>query len=436
MQVKKPEKSSRIAGFHNLSLDERIEEIKKFANLNSLEITKLKEGLPIEVADKMIECVGGVYGLPLAFVPNFRMNNKDYIVPIAVEEPSIVSGLSFAGKISRAKEGIRCSYAGSHMTGQVLLREIKDTHSAILTIAQKNEEILAHANELEIYSKIIQVGGGVKSIETKILGNEMIAVNFAIDVKEAHGANFITRMMEHISPYLEEITHAKKGIAILSNYCPKRIVYAQMRVPFTELVRIKNTINLSGEEVAKAITDTSFFAQNDVYRAVTHNKGISNGVNAVLAATGNDWRAQEAGSHAYAAKDGSYKPWSTWRIEKDELIGELTIPIQVGSVGGITGSHPIVNVALKIIGSASGKERTTTEELSNLCGAVGLAQNFVALYTLCTDGIYTGHVFKHARNYAIAAGVPLEKVDLVVSRMIEDKNVTDHYAKEIAKDYL
>jgi len=394
--------------------------VKEFANLSDDEVELLtKTGrLSLELADKMIENVIGTLELPLGIAVNFLINGKDYLIPMAIEEPSVVAAASHAAKLTRAGGGIFTQSTGPFMIGQIQLVGVLSPYKAKYAILSHKDEILELANKQDPI--LVRLGGGAKDLEVRIIESmlgPMVITHLIVDVKDAMGANAVNTMAEAVAPYIEKITGGKVYLRILSNLADKRLVRAYTRVPKEVL---------GGEDVVDGIIYAYAFAAADPYRAATHNKGIMNGIIAVALATGNDTRALEAGAHAYAARFGRYMPLTVW--EKDEngdLIGWIEIPIAVGIIGGATRTNPIAKVCLKILGVKSGTE------LAEIMGAVGLTQNLAAIRALATEGIQKGHMKLHARNIAIMAGAVGDEIDKVVDEMVKIRIIRLDKAKEI-----
>ncbi len=413
-------KTSRIPGFYKLPVEERINKVKEFADLTDEEVELLKKfgALDKETADHMIENVIGTFPLPLGIATNFLINGKDYLIPMAVEESSVVAAASNAAKWCREGGGIISKISGSIMMSQIQLVNIKDPFGAKMKILEHKDEILKIANEQD--PVLVKLGGGAKDIEVRVLDSRigpMVVTHLVVDVKDAMGANAVNTMAEAVAPYIEDITGGKVYLRIITNLADKRIVRARCVVP-------KEAIG--GEEVVDGVVAAWAFADADPYRAATHNKGIMNGIDAVVIATGNDWRAVEAGAHAYAARTGVYKPLSTWEKNANgDLVGTLELPLAVGIIGGATKVHPLARLSLKILGVK------TANELAEVMGAVGLVQNLAALKALATEGIQRGHMKLHARNIAIMAGAKGELVDKVASIMVKHRKIRFDYAQEI-----
>ncbi len=412
-------KTSRVSGFYKLSPDERLKYVAEFAGLTDEEVELLRRSkISIEVADRMIENVIGTFELPIGIATNFLIDGKDYLIPMVIEEPSVVAAASHGAKIARVKGGFKTDYTGSVMIGQIQV--ITDNpYSAKFEVMRNKDEIIEKANEIE--STIIRLGGGCKDLRARVIEGSrpmMLVVDLLIDVKDAMGANFVNAVCEHVAPLIERITGGKVLLRILSNLCTYRIAMAKA-------VFDKNAVG--GEEVVDGILMAYEFAKADIFRCATHNKGILNGVCAVLIATGNDFRAVEAGAHAYAAMHG-YKPLTHYEInENGDLVGYIELPISAGTVGGTISSNPLAKICLKILGVK------TSEELSRVIAAVGLAQNFAALRALVKEGIQRGHMKLHARSLALAAGAKGEEVDRVVEIMLREGRISMSRAKEILK---
>ena len=416
------EKTSRLPGFHKLNIKDRILKVKEFASLNNEDINILtsERPLPIDIADRMIENVIGVIGLPLGIATNFLINNRDYLVPMAIEEPSVVAAASNAARMLRAGGGIKALATDSLMIAQVQVVKVPAPHAAIFKVLERKQEIIDLANSTNPI--LVKLGGGVKDVECKVIQSSlgsMLIVHLIVDVKDAMGANTINTMAEAVAPLIERITGGKVYLRIISNLADKRIVRAFGKVP-------KDV--LGGEEVVEGIVNAWAFAAADPYRAATHNKGIMNGVIAVALATGQDTRALEAGAHAYAARTGKYMPLTVWESdEHGDLKGYLEMPISVGIVGGAVKVNPVAKVSLKIL------KVKTAKELAEVMGAVGLAQNLAALKALATEGIQRGHMKLHARQIAISIGAKGREIDEVVEELIKRGEIRVDIATEILK---
>ena len=416
-------KSSRVPGFYKLPIEERVKIVKEFADLTDEETELLLKvgNLKLDIADRMIENVIGTWPLPLGIAVNFKINGKDYMIPMAIEEPSVVAAASNAAKMARPGGGFFAEATEPIMIGQVQLVGVKDPEEAKRVILENKDQILEIANEQDPI--LVKLGGGAKDLEVRILETEvgpMVITHLLVDVRDAMGANAVNTMAEAVAPTIERLTGGRVYLRIISNLADRRI--ARARAVFKKEA-------IGGEEVVDGIIAAYAFAANDPYRACTHNKGIMNGVIALARATGQDTRALEAGAHAYAARSGRYSPLSKWwKNEDGDLEGYLEMPIAVGTVGGITRVHPLAKLCLKILGVKSARE------LAQVMVSVGLAQNFAALRALATEGIQAGHMKLHARNVAMAAGAKPEEVDLVVERLIREKKIRLDRAKEILEE--
>jgi hydroxymethylglutaryl-CoA reductase len=418
--------SSRLSGFYRLSPQQRIDTVRAFADLSEEEAQALAGivGLDREQADHMIENVVGVLGLPLGIATNFLINGRDHLIPMAVEEPSVVAGASFAARLVREGGGFATSSDDPLMIGQIQVLDAVDPTAACSRMLAAKERILALANEQD--PVIVELGGGARDLEVRILeqspAGPMLVVHLIYDARDAMGANTVNTAVEAIAPLVAEISGGRTLLRILSNLADRRLARAKGVVPVSSLAHGE----FSGPEVAQGIVEAWAFAVADPYRAATHNKGIMNGVDAVVIATGNDWRAIEAGAHAYAARNGRYTSLSTWQLDADgNLMGTLEIPMAVGIVGGATRVHPTAKAALKLLGV------TTARELAEIIAAVGLAQNLAALRALASEGIQLGHMKLHARQVAIAAGASGEMIDRVVQAMLSEKVIRLDKAKAI-----
>lgn len=406
-----------------MSPAERLEIVKEFADLTDEEIDAIRNtgGIGIEQADLMIENVIGTFDLPLGIATNFLINGKDYLVPMAIEEPSVVAAASNSAKMAHVEGGFETSSTDPIMIGQIQLVDVEDASKAQENIQSKKKEIMELANEQD--PLLVKFGGGAKDIEVRIIDSmkgPMAIVHLLVDCRDAMGANAVNTMAEAVSPLIEEITGGKALLRIISNLAVFRLARAKA-------VFSKDAIG--GEEVVDAVMNAYAFAAVDPYRCATHNKGIMNGVTAVVFATGNDTRAVEAGAHAYAAFKGEYKPLTHYEKNKDgNLVGSIEIPAAVGLIGGATAVHPVAKANVKILGVK------TASELGEVMAAVGLAQNFAALRALATEGIQRGHMSLHARNVAVTAGATGELIDKVVEKLVSEKQVRLDRAEEILEE--
>ena len=428
--------TARIPGFYNLPLDERLEQLAKAAGLSLDELSALKSsnGLMDEQADHMIENVVGTFSLPLGIGLNFIVNGREVLVPMAIEEPSVVAGASFMAKLARAGGGFTVTTSAPEMIGQIQVLGVKDLITASMKLYEHKAELLAEADQVD--PLLNKFGGGARDLEVRIIEDSPIGaflvVHLIYDVRDAMGANAVNTACERLAPRLEEITGGHVHLKILSNLADKRLAKAACTIPLKELgFQPEGQDNLSpytGEQVRDGIIAAWAFAAADPYRAATHNKGIMNGVDAVVIATGNDWRAIEAGAHAYAAREGRYTSLSKWGKDEDgNLTGELELPMAVGIVGGATKVHPTAKAALKLMGVR------TAAELAGVIVSVGLAQNLAALRALATEGIQRGHMSLHARQVAIAAGAVGKQIEMVAAQMVAEKTVRIDRAEEILK---
>ena len=411
---------SSISKFFEKSRKERLDIVANFANLSHEELDILQSnngGISYDKADKMVENAIGTFSLPLGIATNFKINGKDYIIPMVIEEPSVIAAASKGAKIARIKGGFEVTADESYSIGQIQVLDI-DIPSAIQKINNSSNEILQLANSKS--NTLSKMGKGAKEISCKEVdtpSGKMLIVELLIDVGDAMGANITNTMCEAVSPLIEKISGGRTLLRILSNYSTRRIAKAKA-------VFEKEAVG--GEKVVNDIILAFEFADNDVYRAVTHNKGILNGIIAVANAVGQDSRAIEAAANAYAAKSGRYRSLSQWSKDNDgNLVGTLEIPLSVGIVGGIVNVHPIAKVCTKILGVS------TAQELACVMIATGLAQNFSAIRALATEGIQKGHMRLHARNLAAAAGATSEQIDKIVQKMIEEKKISLDRAKEL-----
>jgi hydroxymethylglutaryl-CoA reductase len=422
-------KSSRLSGFYQKSLEERLSIVAEWSNLTAGDKDVLRGimGLDTEQANHMIENVVGLYSLPFGIATNFLINGKDILVPMVIEEPSVVAAVSNAAKMFRSGGGFQTRSDEPIMIGQIQLLDISNPELAQSQILAKKSLLLAEADKTG--GSIVKRGGGARDIEVRIFRDtslgHMLVIHLLFDTREAMGANAINTAVEHLSPFIEEITGGRVNLRILSNLTDHRKAYVEGMIPASELARE----GITGEDAVKSIVEAAVFAELDPYRATTHNKGIMNGIDAVILATGNDWRAVEAGVHAYAARGGTYSSLSKWwQDENGNLRGAMELPLAVGTVGGSTRVNPVAGVALKILGNPSSRE------LAEVMAAVGLAQNLGAIRALATEGIQHGHMRMHARQIAVAAGASNEEVAEVAKQLIAEKNIRLQRAEEIVAE--
>jgi hydroxymethylglutaryl-CoA reductase len=411
------EKTSRLSGFYRRSVEQRVAEISRWAELTEEECeTLLVRGLDRDLADRMIENVVGVYGLPLGIAANLRINGRDYLVPMAIEEPSVVAGASYAAKLVREGGGFATHSTPSLMIAQIQVLDVVDPWTARFDLLASRDRLFAQADPVD--PVIQRLGGGMRDLEVDVIADSvvgpMLEVRLIYDCLDVMGANALNTVAETLAPTVAEITGGRVNLRIISNLADRRLARAKCVVPAQAL----EMEALSGPEVVDRIVEAYAFAEASPYRAATHNKGIMNGVDAVVVATGNDWRAIEAGAHAYAARSGRYTSLSYWeKSPEGDLIGTLEMPMAVGLAGGATRVHPTARAAVKILGVE------TARELAEVIVAVGLAQNLAAIRALATEGIQRGHMRLHARQVAIAAGATDDEVDAVVGRMVEEKAI-------------
>jgi hydroxymethylglutaryl-CoA reductase len=417
---------SRIPGFYNLGLEERLAEIARRADLAPGDIATLSgaAGLSAAQADHMIENAVGLHALPLGIGLNFLVNGREVLVPMAIEEPSVVAGASFMAKLAREAGGFQAQTSPPEMIAQMQLLEVADTAFARLAILEQKDNLLAEAAEIDPVLK--SLGGGPRDLEVRQITHSPIGpflvIHLIYDVRDAMGANALNTAAERLAPRIEALTGGRVHLRILSNLADRRLARARCTIPLGKLA----FESFSAEQVRDGIIAAWAFAAVDPYRAATHNKGIMNGVDAVVIATGNDWRAIEAGAHAYAARSGQYTSLSAWGSDaKGNLVGSLEMPMAVGIVGGATRVHPAARVALKLMGV------TSASQLAEIIVSVGLAQNLAALRALATEGIQRGHMSLHARQVAIAAGAEGEMIERLAQQLVTDKIVRIDHAIEV-----
>jgi hydroxymethylglutaryl-CoA reductase len=421
--------SSRLPGFFRRTVNERAAVVAGWADLTPDELAILsgEAGLTPGLADKFIENVVGVYGLPLGIATNFLINGRDVLVPMAIEEPSVVAAASYMARLARAGGGFRTSSTSPEMIGQIQVLDLQDLRAA-------REAILAHQEELiEIAAccdrMVVSLGGGPRGLDVRLLedtpAGPMLIVHLIFDCRDAMGANMVNTACEQLAAPIERITGGRVGLCILSNLADRRLARAECTIPAGELA----SEDYPGEQVVSRIVEAWAFAAADPYRAATHNKGIMNGIDPIVIATGNDWRAVEAGAHAYAARNGRYTSLTTWGTDAEgDLVGSLEMPLAVGIVGGATRAHPAARIALKILDVRS------ASELGEVMVSVGLAQNLGALRALATEGIQKGHMALHARQIAIAAGASGAQIDQIVQRMLEQSQINLAFAQSVLSD--
>jgi len=417
-------KTSRISGFHKMSLQERVQVLKDFADLSDQDVALLGKSavLGLETAERMIENVIGTFELPLGLVPNMAVNGRDILVPLAVEESSVVAALANAAKMARSGGGFFTSSSGPIMIAQIQAVGLTDPFAAKLKILERRDEILALANEQD--PVLVKLGGGCQDIEVRVLDSAagpMVVTHILVDTRDAMGANAVNTMAEALAPHIEGWTGGRVFLRILSNLADRRLARARCLV--------KKDAIPPGPEVIDGIVTAWAFADADPYRAATHNKGIMNGVSALVVATGNDFRAIEAGAHSFAARTGRYRSLTKWEKNQDgDLVGSIEMPLAVGLVGGATVIHPLAKLVVKILGVK------TARELAEIGAAVGLCQNLAALRVLSAEGVQRGHMSLHAKNIAVMAGARDQEIDEVARRLVEEGKVRVDRAEAILKE--
>ncbi len=424
----KPVVTSRLSGFHKLPISERLTTLSRMFKLTPEESDALngQGSLDMVTANQMIENAVGTFHLPLGVGLNMVVNGRDYVVPMAVEEPSVVAAVSFAAKIVRDGGGFTAEADDPIMIGQVQLTRYGNPEEATAKLLAHKEQILALANSF--HPSMMKRGGGAKDIDVRVLpapegpkAEPLLVLHLYIDTQEAMGANLINTMAEGIAPMVEQITGGKVYLRILSNLADRRLARATCRIPVPALA----DFDLPGDAIAEGIVQASRFALADPYRACTHNKGVMNGIDSVAIATGQDWRAIEAGAHAYACRDGQYRPLSTWTMEEGHLVGRIEMPLALGTVGGPIKIHPGVQAALKVMRVSSARE------LAMVMVSVGLAQNFAAVRALGSVGIQKGHMALHARCVAVTAGARGDWVEKLANLLVTAGAVKVEKAREI-----
>jgi hydroxymethylglutaryl-CoA reductase len=419
---------TELAGFRQNTLIERQAQILTFAGLNASSATLLDSGgLSTDVADHMVENAVGIFGLPLGIATNFLINGREIAVPMVIEEPSVVAGASHMAKLARSGGGFIATTDAPEMIGQIQILDVSDVETARQSILEHRAEILAAA---DVDAMLVNAGGGPRDIEVRVLkdpkGVPFLVLHLIIDVRDAMGANAVNTACERVAPLAARLAGGRAHLRILSNLADRRLARAQCSIPISALT----FGDWSGERVRDGVLDAYAFAAADPYRAATHNKGVMNGVDAVVIATGNDWRAVEAGAHAYAARRGRYEPLTTWECgEHGELVGRIEMPMAVGIVGGATRVHPLAQTALRMLGVH------TATELADIIVSVGLAQNLAALRALATEGIQRGHMGLHARQVAMAAGASGEWADRIADRLVAEGTVRIDRANELLREF-
>jgi len=408
-------KTSSISGFYKLPVKERMGKIADFANIS---VSDFDVGLDMKTADLMAENVVQTFSLPLGMAMNFIINNNEVIVPMATEESSVIAACSNGAKIARIHGGFKTECSDPVMIGQIQLLDVDDVKKAQDAVKENKEKLLSVANEQDAI--LVGFGGGARDIEFRVLEStlgKMVVLHLLVDVRDAMGANVVNTMCEALAPIVSELCGGRVRLKILSNLCDKRLVKS---------TAVFDAEKMGGEKIVDAFLESYTLASIDPYRAATHNKGIMNGIDAVVLATGNDTRAVEAGAHAFAARDGKYTSLTSyWKDEQGNLVGELEMPLALGMVGGAGNIHPTALLAKKILGVS------TSQQLAEIVASVGLAQNFAAVFALSTVGIQKGHMSLHAKNIAVMAGALGEEIESLASRLVSDEKVKLDYAKEL-----
>ncbi|GBD08369.1 3-hydroxy-3-methylglutaryl-coenzyme A reductase [Candidatus Thermoflexus japonica] len=421
-------RTSRYPGFYRLPLEARVRWVAEQAGLTPEEQALLSNGgLTLEEADHLVENVIGRFALPFAVAVNFLINGREILIPMVIEEPSVVAALSHAARLARAGGGFHAGSDEPIMRGQIQVMDLPDLPAAARAIEEQIEAIRTTAEAAT--PSIVARGGGFRGLETILFpdtpAGPMLVVHLLYDVRDAMGANAVNTVCEAVAPLIARITGGRVVLRILSNLADRRRAWAEVRIPPEAL----ETPDFPGDLVIQGILEAQALAEVDPYRAATHNKGIMNGIDAVALATGNDWRAIEAGAHAYAARNGQYRPLTRWwRDEGGALHGRIELPLAVGIVGGATQAHPLARVALKILGVSSARE------LAEIMAAVGLAQNLAALRALATEGIQRGHMELHARQIAMAAGAAGQEIDRIAQQLVAERNIRLARARELLQE--
>lgn len=417
--------NSRLENLRNLTPEERMTRVAEATGLGDADRQVFgRGGLPIALANGMIENVIGTFELPIGIATNFTVNGRDYLIPMAVEEPSVVAAASYMARLARADGGFVTSSTGPVMRAQIQVLNVTDPHGARARILSERQSIIAAANAKD--KVLISLGGGCRDVEVHVFDDTpigpMLAAHLIVDVRDAMGANTVNTMAETVAPLIEKITGGVVRLRILSNFADLRLARAMVRLSPETL----KTPEYDGERIARGIVEACAFAIVDPYRAATHNKGIMNGIDPVVVATGNDWRAIEAGAHAWAARSGRYTSLTRWEVDTaGYLVGTLELPMALGLVGGATKTHPAAQAALKIL------DVTSAQELAEVTTAVGLAQNMAALRALATEGIQRGHMALHARNIAIVAGAEGDEIEKIAASLAANHDVRVDRAKEL-----
>lgn len=419
--------SSRLPGFYQLSSEARLDRVAETVGLDAAEQAALRDGgLTLTSASTLVENVIGLHSLPFALAPNFTINGQDVLVPMVIEEPSVVAAASHAARLVRDGGGFTASNDEPLMIAQVQLLDVPDLDRAEAALHGHADELLITADER--IPSIVARGGGARALETRRLASRvgpLLVAHVVIDTRDAMGANAVNTVAEALAPRLAELTGGRAALRILSNLADRRLARAACRVPHSSL----GSSDVDGRVVVRRIVEAQALAEVDPYRAVTHNKGVMNGIDAVVVATGNDWRAVEAAAHAWAARAGGYGPLTRWdQDDHGDLVGAIELPLALGIVGGTTRAHPVARVALKILGVA------TAGALAQVAACVGLAQNLGALRALATEGIQAGHMTLHARQVAMAAGATGDAVQRIADRLVAERNIRVARAEQLLRE--
>lgn len=434
-QERKPiMKTSRIKGFYKLKRGERLDAIREFAEIPSDQLRVLSQdgSLNFETTDLFVENAIGSFPLPLGIATSFRINGEDFLVPMAVEESSVIAATSNAARIIYESGGFQAECLSDLMIGQIQILDVplEKWSECVDNINKNKASLIDIANG--VHPRLLMRGGGVRDIEVRCIPNEskpFIVLHVCVDTRDAMGANLINSICERLAYPVQEISGGRVGLKILSNFADKKLFRAKCRLNPELIVSSDIADKVPADEIAKRIWEAYIFADNDPYRAATHNKGIMNGVDPVAIATGNDWRAIEAGAHAYAAHTGRYRSLSKWEVDDEGFLnGELTIPLQLGTVGGVTRLHPTARVSLHLLGNPC------SEQLGKIIASSGLAANFAALRALCTTGIQKGHMRLHAKNVAFAAGAQGTEVEIVADQLIQRKLINASEAEIVIRE--
>ncbi len=416
-------KDSRLEGFYKKTPEERLKIVRDFADLTDEEVSIISNtgALSVDQADRMIENVIGTMPLTLGIAVNFLINGSDYLIPMAIEESSVVAAASNAAKMARQRGGFTTSSTNPVMIGQIQLTGVADPEAAKSAILKRKTEIIELCNSKDPI--LVKYGGGARDVEVRVISTgrgPMVITHILVDCRDAMGANAVNTMAEAAAPLIERITGGKVYLRIISNLAKHRLARAEA---------IFDRDLIGGEEVVDGILEAYEFARADPFRAATHNKGVMNGISAAVIATGNDFRAIESGCHSYASMTGQYRPLTSYEKDADgNLVGRIEVPMAVGLVGGATKVHPTARVNVRILGVK------TANELGEVFAALGLAQNFAALRALTTEGIQRGHMSLHARNIATSVGATEDEIDKVVEILVRERNVRMDRAEEVLRD--